>query len=65
MYLIVQLIASLSINSNAEGVIPLIKIAETAWHAFSADLKGTNKLISFFGKGINLKTILVMTPRVP
>ena len=57
MYFIVQSIASLSINSRAEGVIPLIKIAETASHAFSAEVNGTSNVISLVGRGISLKDV--------
>ena len=65
VYFIVQSIASLSINSRADGVIPLIKIADTALHAFSAESKGTSSVISFVGNEISLKTIFVITPKVP
>ena len=39
----VHKIASLSINSKADGVIPDWKTAETASQAFSEQLKDTNK----------------------
>ena len=64
-YFLVQSIASRSINSKADGVIPALKTAETASQAFSEELNGTSKEMSFVGRGINLKTILVIIPRVP
>ena len=61
----VHKIASLSINSKADGVIPALKTAETASHAFSEQLKGTNNEMSFLGSGIKRNTIFVTTPNVP
>ena len=47
-----QSIASLSINSKEQGFNPALNMADTASQASSADLKGTNRVIDFFGKGI-------------
>ena len=63
--LLANLIDSISISSMALGVIPALKIALTASHAFSKLLKGANINTSNFGCGINLKTILVTIPNVP
>ena len=60
-----QSIASLSINSKEQGFNPALNIADTASQASSADLKGTNRVIDFFGKGINLNTTFVIIPKVP
>ena len=64
-YLIAQSIASLSMNSKEQGFNPALNMADTASHADSADLKGTNKVIDFFGNGISLNTTFVIIPNVP
>ena len=60
-----RVMASISINSIALGVMPALKIALTASLAFSKLLKGASINNSNLGCGINLNTILVTIPNVP
>ena len=54
-----------SINSTADGVMPALKIAETASQACSFEVKEANNNTFWAGFGINFTTISVTMPKVP
>ena len=64
-YFTTQSTASFSINSTADGLLPSLKIAETASQASSSVGKEANNNKLCLGCGISLKTILVMMAKVP